>query len=453
MARFENNLTEGSVAKQLFRFSLPFIISNFIQSLYSVADMIIVGQFSDQNNMSGVNIGGQATMLVTNAVIGLCVGATVLIGQYLGSGKKKEIKDTIGTLLSTLFVLAVVITTLMLFLNEPLLRLLNTPAKSFNESRNYFNITLLGTIFIFGYNALSGVMRGLGDSRNPLIFVSIACSINVVLDLILVAVFDMGAAGAAIATVISQAISMILCVIYLKSKDFIFDFALSSFRFHTERLKLILKIGIPTMLNNIMVTISFLFLTAFVNDLGVTASAAVGAVGKFNMFAILPAIAISSAVSAMSAQNIGANKTDRAVKTMKVGMIMAISICYLLFIITQLFPEVFLRVFSNDEDLIAAGVSYLRIFSYDFLFVPLLFALNGLFIGSGHTTFSLFNSVVSSLLVRIPAAYIFGIVLEKGLPGFAMGAPFASSIALVIALTYYFTGHWKKRVIHTTIEL
>lgn len=453
MSGFENNLTEGNVAKQLIRFSLPFILSNIVQSFYAVADMVIVGHFSNANNMSGVNIGGQVTFLVTNAVIGLSVGATVLIGQYLGSGKKNEIKETIGTLFSTLLVLAVVITAGMLFLNEPLLKLINTPAESFAESKSYFNITLLGTVFIFAYNALSAIMRGMGDSKNPLKFVTIACFVNIVLDFILVKYYNMGATGAAIATVFSQAISVILCVLYLKKNGFIFDFAISSLKFHSERLKMLLKIGIPTMLNNITVSISFLFLTSFVNNLGVTASAAVGAVGKFNSFAILPAIAMSSAISAMSAQNFGAGKTDRAVKTMKTGLVIAIAISYSIFVLTQLFPEVFLRVFNNEPELVETGVTYLRVFSFDYLFVPVIFCLNGLFIGAGHTTFSLFNSIISSLAVRIPAAYIFGTVLGKGLSGFALGAPFASGIALVIAIIFFFSGRWKKRVIASTIEL
>lgn len=447
MAKFENNLTEGSVTKQLIRFSLPFIISNIIQSFYSVADMIIVGQFSDKNNMSGVNIGGQVTFLVTNGVIGLCVGATVLIGQYLGSGKKKELKETISTLFSTLLVLSAIITVVMLFFNEPLLRLINTPAESFDQAKSYFSITMLGTLFIFGYNALNAVMRGMGDSKNPLIFVTIACAVNIILDFLFVAILNMGATGAAIATVFSQGISMILCIAYLKRKSFIFDFSLTSFGFHIERLLMLFKIGVPTLLNNITVSISFLFLTGFVNNLGVTASAAVGAVGKFNAFSILPAIAISSAISAMSAQNIGAGKTDRAKKTMKVGLVIAISISYSIFIFTQLFPNLILRAFNPDVEFIEAGVAYIRVFSFDYLTVPLLFCLNGLFIGSGHTTFSLFNGIISSLLIRIPAAYIFGDVLGMGLRGFGLGAPFASFIALIIAFVFYKSGHWEKHVI------
>ena len=447
MPKLETNLVEGHVGKQLIKFALPFLLSNLIQSLYAVTDMIIVGQFSGTISMSGVNIGSQITLLVTNLVLGLSVGGTVLIAQYLGAGKRQAIKETIGTLFTALGVLAVVMTVVMLFVKTPLLKLIQTPQESFSEANIYFTITTIGTVFIFGYNALSAVMRGMGDSKNPLIFVAIACGINVIGDLILVAGFNMGAAGAAIATVISQAISMFLCVVYLKKNDFIFDFKLKSFGFHPDEIKMILKIGIPTSIQNTLVSFSFLFLTALVNTISVTASAAVGAVAKLNGFAILPAIAMSASISAMSAQNIGAGEMGRAKKTMGIGMLIAMSISIVIFALVQLFPEVCLRLFDDDPEMIASGVQYLRSFSFDYLIVPFQFSMTGLFIGSGHTTFTLINSAVSSLLARIPACYIFGITLGYGLWGIGLGAPVASAVGVVLSLIFYLSGRWKKMTI------
>ena len=201
--KFEKNLSQGNVAKQLLLFAIPFIISNFIQSLYSVADMAIVGHFSGTVSMSGVNIGSQVTMLMTNLVVGLSVGGTVLIGQYVGSGQRNKLKNTIGTLFTTLFFCAIVITAIMVFLKDPILVLIQTPSESFSEASSYLLITALGTIFIFGYNAFSAVMRGMGDSVRPLVFVAIAAGTNILLDLVLVAGFKMAATGAAIATVVS----------------------------------------------------------------------------------------------------------------------------------------------------------------------------------------------------------------------------------------------------------
>ena len=446
-SKFENDLSEGSVAKKLLVFAIPFIISNFVQSLYSVADMAIVGNFSGTISMSGVNIGSQVTMLVTNLVIGLSVGGTVLIGQYLGSGQRKELKETIGTLFSTLILCAVVMSTLMILLRDPILTLIQTPAESFPEARSYLFITALGTIFIFGYNAFSAVMRGMGDSVRPLVFVSIACFTNILLDLLFVAVFDWKATGAAIATVISQACSMLCCIVYQVKNDFIFDFKLKSFAISRERLKMLLKIGVPTAVQNIITGLSFLFMTTLVNTMGYVASAAVGAVGKLNGFAIMPAIAISSSVSAMSAQNIGAGQTKRAVRTMCIGILLAFSMSSVIFALVQLFPAQILRLFSDDGELLSAGCEYMRSFSFDYLVAPIMFSINGLFIGAGHTTFSLINNVTSAVLMRIPVAFVFGFLLHWGLTGVGLAAPCASFFSLIVAVIFFFSGRWKKLTI------
>ncbi len=448
MAKFEKNLAEGNVVKQLILFSLPVLISNIIQSLYSTVDMLIVGQYAGEISMSGVNIGGQVSFIITNMIFGLSVGATVLIGQYKGSDDRRSMHEVIATLLISLIIAAIVLTVIMISVTDPLLALIQTPQESFKEAKSYFIVSMLGTIFIFGYNALSALMRGLGDSKNPLIFVAIACTVNIVLDLLFVAKLNMGAFGAALATVISQAISMILCIIYLAQNNFIFDFSVDSFRaFSKKQLKLILKIGVPTSIQNIASGMSFLFLTTLVNSLGVMASAAVGAVGKLNGFAILPGVAMSTSISAMSAQNIGAKKFNRASKTMFTGILIALGISIVIFALVGFFPEACMKMFGSDPEFIKCGVEYIRAFKYDYLIAPVFFCFNGLFIGSGHTTFSLINGVLSSILFRIPAAFLFGMVLNMGLTGVGLGAPVASIAALLLCIIFYMTGNWKKIVI------
>ncbi len=451
--KFEKNLSEGNVVRNLILFAIPFIFSNLIQSLYNVADMIIVGQFSGTISMSGVNIGGQITNIVTNLVIGLAAGATVLIGQYLGAGQKKALEETIGTLFSALLVAAVVLSVVMIGLRVPILRMIQTPTESFDEANRYLSITMAGTIFIFGYNALSSVMRGMGDSRRPLYFVTIACFVNIFLDILMVKGWGMGATGAALATVISQAVSMILCIVYLQKHNFVFSFRLSSFRFHKERLRMLLKIGIPTSVQNFASSLSFLFLTTMVNSLGVTASAAVGAVGKFNGFAILPAAAISNSVAAISAQNIGAGKVQRARKTFFVGLSLSFAISAVIFLLSRLFPAQILSIFADDADMVAAGVVYMAYFGLDYLCVPFHFNLNGLFNGAGHTTFSLINGAMASVLVRIPTCYFFGSILGMGLGGYGLGAPCASLAAAIVGFVYFFSGRWKKSTIIKQEEL
>ncbi len=446
----ERNLTEGNVVKLLIQFALPFMLSNLIQSLYNVADMLIVGYYSGTAAISGVNIGGQVTFILTNIIVGLTVGGTVIIGQYLGSGDRKSVKETIGTLLTFLLIVGIAFTIIMLMVSDKILWLLQTPEESYQQARDYLDVTLLGTVFIFGYNAFSAILRGFGDSRRPLIFVSIACAINVVLDLLLVGVCGMAAKGAAIATVISQAISMILCIITLMRSDFVFDFKLSSFKFLKKHFITIMRIGIPISIQNVIVNFSFLVLTTIANSMGVNASAAVGIVGKYNGFAILPAIAVGSSVSAMVAQNMGAGAIDRAKKTFYTGFALAFSITFVLFIITQIFPEQILTVFDDDPNTISAGVEYIRVFSFDYLIVPATFCLNGLVTGAGHTIISSICGILSSIGFRVPIAILFGLVMQKGLGGLGLAAPIASLASGLILLIYYVTGKWKKNMVIKT---
>ena len=449
----EKKLTEGNVFKQLIFFSLPFMLSNFIQTLYNVADMLIVGNYMGPVGISGVNIGGQVTFIMTNIIIGLTVGGTVVIAQYIGSGDRKSMNETIATLLTFLLAAAVFFTVVMMLLSDVILRIIQTPAESYKQARDYLNITLTGTIFIFGYNAFAAILRGLGDSKRPLIFVSIACVINVFLDLLFVGVFNIESAGAALATVISQAISMICCIVYLKRSNFSFDFKFSSFRFYKQRFFMLMRLGIPISIQNVIVNFSFLVLTAISNSMGVSASAALGVVGKYNGFAILPAIAVGSSVSAMVAQNMGAGKIDRVKKTLRAGILLAFSVTFVVYVITNLFPEQILSLFGNDPEMIANGVDYIRTFSLDYLIVPVTFCLNGLITGSGHTIVSSISGIMSSIGFRIPIAVLFGIVLDKGMRGLGLAAPIASLATTLIIFIYYISGKWKMNpVVKTNIS-
>jgi putative MATE family efflux protein len=444
----QNNLAKGNVVKQLVLFALPFIISNLIQTLYSVADMIIVGQFDGTVSMSGVNIGGQVTMLMTNLAVGLTAGATVLIAQSVGAEKTKKLQEIIGTLLTSLLIAAVIMTILMLTLHVPILKLIRTPEESFKEASNYLNITALGTIFIFGYNALSAVMRGMGDSKSPLYFITIACFTNIILDLLFVGIYHQGAAGAGIATIISQGFSMVLCIIYLVKRRFVFDFHIKSFGLDKVQLRAILKLGVPISVQNLISNLSFLFMTTLVNTVGVTASAAVGAVGKYNGFAILPAIAMNAAISTMCAQNLGAGREDRAKKTWLTGMIISCVISYTIYIFTIIFPAEILGMYAKDDELIRVGLPYLRAFSFDYLLVPIAFSMNGLFIGAGHTTYSLFSNILSGIIVRMPLAFLFCNVLDMGLFGIGLAVPMATLSAIILNLWFFLSGRWKVRTIH-----
>ena len=447
-ARIENNLSQGNVFSKLVLFALPFLASNIIQSFYNVVDMLIVGNFSGTSSMSGVNIGGQVTFILTNTVVGLCMGGTVLIGQYIGAGNRAGLKRATATLITVLLFMSLGITVLMLIFRTAVLRLVRTPPESFAESSRYLTVTVIGLVFIFGYNALAAILRGMGNSRQPLYFVLAACVTNVILDLIFVVVLGWDALGAALATVISQGLSVFLCVAYMVRNNFQFDFRPRSFKVYGDQFGLIIRLGLPTCIQNGVVSVSFLFITAIVNIVGgVSASAAVGAVGKFNSFAFMPTIAMSASVSAMSAQNFGAGRIDRAVQACRIGTAFSVIITWLFFILVRLIPGGILGLFGSDPQMIQDGIIYMRSFSWDFLIIPFVFCINGFLTGGGHTLFTLINSMLSSVFLRVPVCYFLGITLGWGLRGVGMGAPVASIGVLLVIIVYLFTGKWKQNVI------
>ena len=446
--KFRQDLTKGSVTKQLMRFAVPFLLSNLLQALYSVADMIIVGRFSGDKGticIIGVNIGSQVNILVTGAALGLAVGGTVLIAQYAGAQKFDEQRKTIGTLLTLYMIVGVAFTVIMLLFGRVLLDILGTPAVAYEEAENYYNICMAGLIFMFAYNVISAILRGMGDSKRPLYFVLIAAIGNVIGDLILVGKFQMGAAGAAYATIGAQALSVILSLIYLINNKFFAEYKLSDFKIDKEKAKTILKIGLPNSVQQVVISFSFLTLTALVNSLpnADVASACQGIGGKVNSFAVLPALAMSSAVASMAGQNIGAGEIERAKKTMMTGMGIAFAISMFVFALVQMFPDFIIRLFDTNPDVIETGREYLRFIALDYIFVPFVFCMNGLAIGAGYTNFALFNACFSSIIVRAPMAYLIVMTTNLGFNGVGLAMGLASVASLIVAIIFIASGKWK----------
>lgn len=449
MADFNKDLTKGSVTKQLIKFATPFLLSNLLQALYSVADMMIVGNFRGEVGITGVSIGSQVNILVTGAAMGLSVGGTVMIAQYGGQKMFKEQRRTICTMTTIYIILSVVLTAAMLLLCHPLLRLLNTPANAYQETADYYNICMGGMIFMFLYNAISGVLRGMGDSKRPLYFVLIAAITNVVLDLILVGKYNMGSSGAAWATISSQALSVIISLGYLIKKKFFAEYKLEDLKIKKEQLIPMFKIGIPSSIQSLVVSLSFLTLTALINSLpnADIASACQGIGGKINSFAILPGLAISSAISSMAGQNIGAGEFKRAKKTMYIGMIMAFSVSVIVFAVVNIFPQFLIRLFGNNPEVIETGARYLQLISFDYLFASIMFCFNGLAIASGNTYIALLNAVVNGICVRVPVAYFLVKVMNMGFDGVAYAMGFASIGGIIIGAIFVASGKWKKRAV------
>lgn len=444
--KFRHDLTQGSVGKQLIKFSVPFLLSNLLQAFYSVADMIIVGRLCGTHGITGVNIGSQINILVTGAAFGLAVGGTVLIAQYGGAKKFDEQRKTIGTLFTAYMILSVVCTAVMLLLNTTLLDVLKTPQVAYTEAKNYYNICMAGLVFMFAYNVISAILRGMGDSKRPLYFVLIATIVNIIGDIILVGPFKMGAAGAAYATVAAQALSVVLSLIYLAKNHFFNGYSKSDFKIDKEKMKMLLKLGLPSSVQQVVVSFSFLTLTALVNSLPIAdiASACQGIGGKVNSFAVLPALAMSSAVSSMAGQNIGAGETARAKKTMLTGMGIAFAISVVVFVIVELFPQPIISLFDTNPDVIAIGSEYMRFIALDYLLVPFVFCMNGLAIGAGYTNFALFNACFSSIIVRVPAAYLVVEFTNLGFNGIGLATGLASLASIIVGIIYVSSGKWKK---------
>lgn len=443
--KFRQDLTRGSVTKQLMRFAIPFLLSNLLQAFYSVADMIIVGRLCGTHGITGVNIGSQINILVTGAALGLAVGGTVLIAQYGGAHKFDEQRKTIGTLFTLYMIVAVVFTVVMLAFGKVLLDILKTPQVAYKEAENYYYICMAGLVFMFAYNVISAILRGMGDSKRPLYFVLIATIVNIIGDIILVGPFQMGAAGAAYATVGAQGLSVILSLIYLFKNKFFAEYKVSDFRIDKEKAGMLLKIGLPSSVQQIVVSFSFLTLTALVNSLpnADIASACQGIGGKVNSFAILPALAMSSAVSSMAGQNIGAGETERAKKTMLTGMGIAFGISAFVFALVELFPDFIIRLFDTNPEVIETGREYLRFIAIDYLLVPFVFCMNGLAIGAGYTNFALFNACFSSILVRVPMAYIVVMVTDLGFNGVGLATGLASLSSVFVGAIFVAMGKWK----------
>lgn len=442
-ARFQNNLTEGPIARQLIRFSLPFLLSNALQALYALTDMLILGWFGGAGGISGVHIGGQVTMIVTNFVAGITVGTTVLIAQYQGANRPDDTRDVIQTTLAFALMASAVLTAIMIVAAPSVLTMMKTPEEAYGEALAYLRVCMTGVVFIFGYNAINAILRGMGDSTRPLWFIAIACLINIGLDFLLVACFGMGAGGAAIATVVSQAIALAMAVVYLKSRAFVFDFKPSSFRIVPDKLKLLVQVGLPVSIQNVLTSLSFAFNTSLVNQFGLAASTGLGITSRFNSFAMLPAMAMSMALSAFTGQNVGAGKHARALRSLWIGIGICFSFALVVFAWAQLSPSSIIGIFSRDAEVLEVGSVYMRAFSWDFLLVAFIFCLTGFINGSGHTTFSLAQSLVCAVVLRVPLAYFFSSTMGMGVAGIGLAAPGASLLGLAASLAYVLLGKWK----------
>lgn len=425
-------LTEGKAFTTLLRFSLPFLLANILQACYGASDLFMVGQFADSISVSAVATGGQIMQTITGLAIGLATGGTVLIGHYFGARKMAEISDIIKTIVVVFTILSVAMTAITILLLEPIINLMQVPGEAIEATRQYLLICTCGIIFIVGYNAVSGILRGLGDSRTPLLLITIACVINIVTDLLFVGVFRMGADGAAFSTVLAQAVSLLLATGYLAAKGFIRKYHQYTPRFRTHAAKKILLTGLPIALQEGLVNISFLVITAIINSLGLIASAAVGVVEKLIVFSMLPTTAFAAALAAITAQHQGAQMLPRARKCLHLSIGLSLVFGLTFFLLAQNNAAELVGIFTSDERVIAAGANYLYSYSIDIIIVCFVFCMNGFLNGSGHPVFTLVHSLLTTAIIRIPLSYLLSQSAPSSMYLIGLAAPTASLLSLAL---------------------
>lgn len=443
----EHHLIGGDVRKALVRFAIPFLGASLLQFLYGAVDLMIVGRFGDAAAVSAVATGSQLMQTLTGLISGLAAGGTVLIGQYTGARREDDVKQSIGTMFSLFTIIALAATLLFALATGLLVSLLQVPAEAVLPARQYIFTCSCGLVFITGYNIICGMLRGMGDSKRPMIFIAVSCCTNIVGDLILVGPLQMGALGAAIATVFAQAVSMALALLVLFRSEYARYFSGKWFCPRREKTTLLFRLGVPIALQDFLVSLSFLLITAIVNQIGLNESAAVGVVERIIGFGMLAPVAFMSAISAMTAQNMGAGQPQRAASATKYGLAYSLVFGILMLAVLQIFPQWVMGLFIDDPAVIGHGALYLRTYSFDCLLVCVVFCLNGFFSGCGRTGFTMANSLLSTFLVRVPVVWLMSRIAGVTLMQIGLAAPLASVMQVVMQLFYYRWGNWRKNVI------
>lgn len=399
-------LTEGNVFAAIIRFSMPFLMSNILQALYGASDLFMVGHFSDSAGVSAAATGGQIMQMITGLAIGLTTGGTVVVARHFGERSSRATAGAAVTSLALFAFLSLFFTAGVLAYVEPVCRMMRVPGEALAVTKEYLGICACGIVFIVCFNAVSGILRGLGDSRTPLFFMMAACGINVSTDLLFVGWFRMGAPGAAISTVIAQGASLALAFVYLVRKGYVGKLMRGRPAVSLGEAAHILKIGIPVALQDGLVNLSFLIITAIINGMGVTASAAVGVVEKLIVFSMLPATAFASAVAVAAAQNYGAGMPQRARRCLCTGILLSLLFGTGFFVCSQLDATGLMGLFTSDQEVIAAGAGYLKTYSPDCILVSFVFCMNAYFSGSDRPLFPLLHSLASTFIVRIPFSFL-----------------------------------------------
>lgn len=433
----KSDFTKGGILKPLVEFTFPVLLALCLQSLYGAVDLMVVGRFGDAADVSAVSTGTQILHTLTAIIMGLSMGTTVLIARSIGEKREDRVGNIIGAGIALFAAIAVVMTVVMQFAAAPFTRLMQAPVEAFDKAVSYVRICTGGAVFIVGYNVLGSVFRGLGDSRTPLLAVGIACVCNIVGDLLLVGVFGMAAAGAALATVLSQAISVVLCLVILKRRGLPFPFSVSCIRFDRQIIGETVKVGAPIALQDTLVSISFLALLAIVNSLGVIISAGVGVAERICGFIMLLPSAFMQSLSAFVAQNAGAGRMDRARRALLYGILTSLGCSLILAWFSFFHGDILASIFASSEEVIQAGAEYLKAYAIDTLLVSFMFCFCGYFNGLGRTRFVMLQGICGAFGVRIPVSYIMSRQNPVSLFHVGLATPSSTVVQIILCVIYF----------------
>lgn len=436
MTNDKADFTKGNILKKLVAFMMPVLGALILQAAYGAVDLLVVGRFGSTSGLSAVSTGSQILNLVTFVVIQFAMGITVLIARYLGEKRPERIGAVIGGGAVVFTMMSVALFIAMVGFARPISVLMQAPAEAVDLTASYVRICGAGIFFIVAYNLLSAIFRGLGDSKSPLLFVLVACIVNIIGDLVLVAGLHMDAAGAAIATVTAQALSVVFAVMLLLKKDLPFAITKKDFRLNPQCRKF-LKIGLPLALQEFLTQISFLALCAFVNRLGLEASSGYGVACKIVNFAMLVPSSLMQSMASFVSQNIGAGKKKRAKQSMFTGIGVGLAVGCVVFVLVLFKGDVLCSAFSTDAAVIRNGFAYLKGFAPETLVTAILFSMVGYFNGNNKTVWVMTQGLIQTLLVRLPLAYFMSIQPNASLTKIGLAAPVATTVGIFLNVGFF----------------
>ncbi len=431
------DLTTGSVFKTIVFFSLPYLLSYFLQTLYGMADLFIIGQYCGVESTTAVSIGSQVMHMLTVMIVGLAMGSTVMIGRAAGAKEKKKINLAVGNTATLFMSLSIVCTVLLLFAVKGIVEVMATPEEAVDGLIRYLTICFIGIPFITAYNIISSVFRGMGDSKSPMYFIAVACVFNIALDYLFIGVLGLGTAGAALGTTLAQTISVIVSFAVIRKRGMIPGLCRADFRPEKAVLGNILKVGIPVAVQDGFIQIAFIVITVFANRRGLSDAAAVGIVEKLIGILFLIPSSMLSAVSALSAQNIGAGRHDRARETLQYATLIAVSFGLIASVIMQFAAESAVGLFADDAEVILLGGQYMRGYVWDCIFAGVHFCFSGYFCAYGLSMVSFIHNSLSIVCARIPLAYIAAEYFTESLFPMGIAAPAGSLLSVVICIAAF----------------